>query len=715
MIRWKAPSTERLTTILFNGTFALNCLLCFLWIFANRLHIPPWLQVAGRMHPLVLHFPIVLLVLFVLQSFFRRGKADHFLLLLAAFASALTAIAGLLLSREPGYDQDALLGHEYSGIAVSLLTFAWYACHERLQRIKRAPVVVAVFGLGLVILAGHLGSGITHGNGFLLAPLEPATPERKVALDEALVYTDMVKPILKARCMSCHNGSKTKGGLNMETLALILKGGKDGPVFDTTDAQFGLLMRRIHLLPDEKKHMPPAGKPQLEPDELAILYQWIRHDPAHDLRVADLPEGDTLRGLAGAIFTNDADENYDFGAAGEKTIAQLNTNYRVVRPVATGSPTLAVDFYGPAFFSSGRLKELEAVKTQVVSINLDRMPVTDADLKLLQGFVNLRTLQLGSTRITGNGLDALMGLSHLKSISVANTSVNGSDLDKLSRLPKLKTIYVWNTAVTAAEAKAFRTSHAALDIETGSRTDTIHLKLNPPLLRNDVAIIDTPIDLRLKHYVPGAVIRYTLDGSEPDSVHSPVYTGKVKLSTMAMLKARAYKTGWLPSDLLQYQFYHAAFKPDTVVLSMAPDSLHKGKGSKTLYNDEKGDLNWSSDKWLGFHKRPMVCVMHFARPVEAGSVVLSSVVDRGSFILPPQSIAIYGGNDPAHLRKLARLDPQQPDSTFPSYLTYFECRFKPSLVSYIRIEATPVAQLPKKLVTPKDKAGWFFVDELFVN
>src|SRR5579864_1018628 len=112
MIRWK--------NLLFNTTLAINCLLCFLLLFETRLVIPPWLQVAGRMHPLILHFPIALMVVFIFQRFILR-YADNTLLLLTAFTASITAAMGLFLSKEPGYDQDVLFWHKYSGIALSFL------------------------------------------------------------------------------------------------------------------------------------------------------------------------------------------------------------------------------------------------------------------------------------------------------------------------------------------------------------------------------------------------------------------------------------------------------------------------------------------------------------------------------------------------------------------------------------------------------------------
>jgi hypothetical protein len=53
---------------------------------------------------------------------------------------------------------------------------------------------------------------------------------------------------------------------------LLLKGGKNGALWDTTETNFGLMMSRIHLPEQEKKHMPPAGKPQLTGEEINILY-----------------------------------------------------------------------------------------------------------------------------------------------------------------------------------------------------------------------------------------------------------------------------------------------------------------------------------------------------------------------------------------------------------------------------------------------------------
>jgi len=710
---------------LFGLTIAVNCLLGFLLIFYDRFLLPSWLQVIGRMHPLFLHFPIVLLVLCAVwilmaprlrfappTSFQHTGK---WLLLFTALCCAITALMGLFLSKEPGYNPDSLQWHKWSGILVSWLTVAWYAVYDRLYRSKALPVI-ALASLLLIIFTGHQGADITHGENFLLAPITAAPVQKKPSFDEAVVFADMVKPILESRCMNCHNSKKAKGELVMETRQLLLKGGKNGKLWDTAKADLGLLFERIHLPPEEKKHMPPAGKPQLTDEETTILYNWVKQGADFNLKVRDLSATDTLRNMASYLFkSTDMEDSYDFAPANEKTVSQLNTNYRVIHPIAQGSPALAVDVYGPAFFKADQLKELEKIKGQIVSLNLNKMPVTDADLATIGQFLNLRRLHLSSTKISGSGLVKLTRLTHLKDISLSNTGVKGSDILQLASLKELRHIYSWNSAVTDADISSIQRDHPDVHLDAGMRTDTILVKLNPPILQNEEVIIDTPIQLRLKHYVPGIAIRYTLDGSEPDSLHSPVYEVRTTLSGMATLKARAFKPGWLASDLLQYQFYHTTFTPDTLILLQPPDSLFKGKGSKTLYNHEKGDLNLRSGKWLGFHKTSLVCLLKFPHAVDPQDITLGSVVDTSNHIFPPQSIEVWGGNDPQTLRLLGRSAPEQSNFSKQAYLTFFECKFRSSPVKYLKIVASPLVRLPKQQLNKKDNKGWFFVDELFVN
>src|SRR5205085_1874675 len=182
--------------------------------------------------------------------------------------AVLSALMGLFLSKEKGYDADALALHKWTGVITSMGLFLLYAFKNKLSRV---PLAKYVFGFGVttaVVLAGHFGGNITHGENFVLAPVTPVTKRIRAPFEDAYVFADLVQPILDTKCISCHNSSKAKGELIMETKEMLLKGGKDGKIWDTTKADLGLLMQRVHLPEEEKEHMPPTGKPQLTNQEL---------------------------------------------------------------------------------------------------------------------------------------------------------------------------------------------------------------------------------------------------------------------------------------------------------------------------------------------------------------------------------------------------------------------------------------------------------------
>src|ERR1700741_3493647 len=136
------------------------------------------------------------------------------------------------------------------------------------------------------------------------------------------------------------------------------------------------------------------------------------------------------------------DEHYDFAAADDKTIKKLNNNYRVINQLAEGSPALAVDVYNKSIYNPKVLEELSPIKKQVVWLNLDKMPVKDAELKTIAGFENLRDLNLDFTEITGSTLNNLASLKYLRSLSLAGTKVNAQSLAQLHSFKSLKEIVV---------------------------------------------------------------------------------------------------------------------------------------------------------------------------------------------------------------------------------------------------------------------------------
>ncbi len=710
-------------SILFNITFVLNCLLAFLLLFDSQIMVPGWLQVVGRMHPLILHFPIVLLVLCIFWELFmgfRQNdraaniKIGDALLISAALASVTTALMGLFLSKEEGYTPDVLVWHKWSGVAISFLLLAWYAYRSRIRKHKAAMIVSSFVAMVVIVITGHQGSNITHGENFLLAPVMQQNEITPVLFEDAMVYADVVHPILELKCVSCHNSKKAKGDLVMESSELLLKGGKNGDLWDSTDNDLGLLMRRIHLPEEHKKHMPPLGKPQLTNEEVEILYRWIKSGARFDTRLADLPVIDTLRIIAATKFENNKVESYDFAAADDDKIKKLNNEYRIVNPIAKGSPGLTVEFFGIAQYKPEQLKELLDIKNQVVWLNLNKMPVKDEDLKIIGQFSNLRKLNLSFTNITGATLKELAQLKELNQLSVSGTKIQKQYLKNLAPLTNLNELFIWNTPIESKDIAGLQKQFKNVHIETGFAGDTIILQLTPPIIENEEVVITQPVKLKLKHYINGVSIRYTTDGSEPDSLTSSVYKGNVDIAKNLTIKTKAFKPGWISSNIATKAFFRSALKPDSVILLTKTNEKFAADGGKTIIDGQKGELNFKGGKWLGYREQRMEALLCFNEPKEVSSITISGLIDINSFIMPPKSIEVWGGNQVGKMKLIKTITPEQPTKTKPSYITGYDVTFNPIKEKFIKLVITPLPKLPTWHIGKGDKA-WWFTDEIFVN
>lgn len=103
-----------------------------------------------------------------------------------------------------------------------------------------------------------------------------STSSAALAVTEYDFYKD-VYPFLKANCISCHNKTTTKADLNMETPALMIKGGENGPSIVPGKSMQSLVVQAS--LHQHDMEMPPgnnkSGAVNLTPAEIAILKQWI--------------------------------------------------------------------------------------------------------------------------------------------------------------------------------------------------------------------------------------------------------------------------------------------------------------------------------------------------------------------------------------------------------------------------------------------------------
>ena len=82
-------------------------------------------------------------------------------------------------------------------------------------------------------------------------------PDQKTQAAREQFFEQNVRPLLAENCYSCHGDKKQKGGLRLDSLEAILKGGESGPAVVPGKPDESLLVEAINY---DGLEMPPNGK-----------------------------------------------------------------------------------------------------------------------------------------------------------------------------------------------------------------------------------------------------------------------------------------------------------------------------------------------------------------------------------------------------------------------------------------------------------------------
>jgi hypothetical protein len=575
--------------------------------------------------------------------------------------------------------------------------------------------------VGLLLVSGHLGATLTHGDNFVLAPLTDTNQIATVPIEDALVFEHVIQPILQQKCVVCHNEEKQKGELKLTDKASILKGGKSGKFLVAGNPDISRFLQRVHLPMEEKKHMPPKGKPQLSPQEISLLALWVQGNAPFKGKVTALASADSLRIMATAYLKPAAapEESYDFASADEELIEKLNTDYRTVTPLAVNSPALAATIYNRKAFTSQKINELDAVRSQIVDLNVSKMPVTDADLKIIAQFEHLRKLNLNFTDITSNSLGELAALKELHTLTLAGTRMKSKGLSKhLSSIKSLETITLWNTGLTPVEIDNLRKSLTGITVIKGFTDDgKSPLRLNPPKVNNESPVFNQTLAILLGHTIDGVKVRFTTDGTSPDSTKSPLFN-QLTINQHTHITARAFKEGWYGSDPITFDFLKNSFKPDSLRLLYPLNRVHLAEGADTFFDGKLGVIGANNPAWANFwagvRNNDLGLMSQFKKPVKVSSVGLHYMIEEDTGIFPPEVVEIWGGTDPNRLKLLTTFRPALPKKGDTPSIKLSEGAFAPQNITYLKVIAKPLASIPD-WHRSKGKKALLLVDEMFIN
>ena len=437
----------------------------------------------GRFHPLLVHLPIGILLFTILLQWLSKKEQWAALksviplgYLFGAGSAIASCITGYLLGSAGEYDETVLNLHQWMGILTAFTAIAAYLFSKN-QR--SAELRYTAWGiLALVSITGHLGGTLTHGEAYLTKAFRSSSTDtvstRKALTNtqEAIVYTDIIEPILKEKCYSCHAASKQKGGLRLDNPDWVIKGGKNGAVLKPNNALGSELYHRVVLDPIEEKHMPPKGKPQVTEKERILLEWWIAQGGDFKKQTKQLEQSPAIKQALASLEQGQKQLNTDLPKesvvkAPIASLQLLQNKGVTILPVAKEINYLTANFVNLTSLDPNDLTALLALKEQLVWLKMPKMQLAAADWKRLSALTNLRKLDLSYSNINQEAITSLTSMKALVYLNLVGTKINSSSLLALKDLTELRELYLSGTKITTADFEALKKTLTKTTIDTG--------------------------------------------------------------------------------------------------------------------------------------------------------------------------------------------------------------------------------------------------------
>ncbi len=134
------------------------------------------------------------------------------------------------------------------------------------------------------------------------------------ALSRDVDFVRDIQPIFRARCFTCHDGTKQRGGLRLDVKAAALKGGESyAPAIIPGKSADSPLVRMVAGLEDGML-MPPEGE-RLSAEQIGLLRTWIDQGarwPDEASATDDASAHWSFRPVIRSAIPGDAREKFDW-------------------------------------------------------------------------------------------------------------------------------------------------------------------------------------------------------------------------------------------------------------------------------------------------------------------------------------------------------------------------------------------------------------------
>lgn len=237
------------------------------------------------------------------------------------------------------------------------------------------------------------------------------------------------------------------------------------------------------------------------------------------------------------------------------------------------------------------------------------------------------------------------------------------------------------------------------------------VQMATPRIEVDSVLFETTASVVLNLADDGALIKYTLDGSEvTESSHE--YKEVLQLGSTMEIKAKAFHPNYLASkeQTVTVRKLGANISAATIEVDPVPHTNYPGEGAKTLVNRKKGTLNFRKGKnWLGFQENEIKVNLDFHEKLTVNKLTISTLQDQNSWIFAPQGVSVQSNG-----KKIGDTGKLDSGEAGKKKMLFLEVPVEKGSYQELTISISALPQIPD-WHAGKGTLPWLFIDEIIVE